>query len=163
MSNEHLALSLLQAPPPFLFFTGKGGVGKTSLACACALALADIGNRVLLVSTDPASKLVEMLRTPLSEEPRSIAEVPGLFAMNIDPDEHAKGLVAKSAHEPRPNTAEPRLGPVPSVLCTAGRTGRAQCRPEATAGRAATVGCGRLRRSNALSAFACVSLPWFSS
>ncbi|MGL6176605.1 MAG: ArsA-related P-loop ATPase, partial [Vibrionaceae bacterium] len=48
-------LSFLTDPPAFLFFTGKGGVGKTSLACAAAVALAEAGKRVLLVSTDPAS------------------------------------------------------------------------------------------------------------
>ena len=52
----------LNAPTPFLFFTGKGGVGKTSLACATAIGLADRGFRVLLVSTDPASNLDEMLK-----------------------------------------------------------------------------------------------------
>ena len=54
-------LVLLKAPPRHLFFTGKGGVGKTSVACAVAIALADAGRRVLLVSTDPASNLDEML------------------------------------------------------------------------------------------------------
>ena len=54
-------LALLREPPRQLFFTGKGGVGKTSLACASAIALADAGKRVLLVSTDPASNLDEML------------------------------------------------------------------------------------------------------
>ena len=49
-----------------LFFTGKGGVGKTTLACAVAIALADLGRSVLLVSTDPASNLDEMLATPLT-------------------------------------------------------------------------------------------------
>ena len=48
--------------PKFAFFTGKGGVGKTSLACATAVALADAGKRVLLVSTDPASNVGQMLR-----------------------------------------------------------------------------------------------------
>ena len=57
----------LTQPPHHLFFTGKGGVGKTSIACAAALALADVGRRVLLVSTDPASNLDEMLRVALSE------------------------------------------------------------------------------------------------
>ena len=61
-----IALSLLPDPRRFLFFTGKGGVGKTSLSCAVALTLADQGKRVLLVSTDPASNLDEMLSTPLS-------------------------------------------------------------------------------------------------
>jgi len=79
-------ISLLRDPPQFLFFTGKGGVGKTSLACACALALADRGLRVLLVSTDPASNLDEMLGVPLSDQPRVVPGAPGLDAMNIDPD-----------------------------------------------------------------------------
>ena len=79
-------LSLLQDPPRFLFFTGKGGVGKTSLACACALALADAGKRVLLVSTDPASNLDEMLGVVLSDRPGAVPGAPGLDALNIDPD-----------------------------------------------------------------------------
>lgn len=68
-----------------LFFTGKGGVGKTALACATAISLADAGKRVLLVSTDPASNLDEMLQTQLSNAPTSIDGVPRLFAMNLDP------------------------------------------------------------------------------
>ena len=76
---------LLSNPAPFLFFTGKGGVGKTTLACATAIHQADAGQRVLLVSTDPASNLDEMLDTPLSDSPRSIKGVPGLWGMNIDP------------------------------------------------------------------------------
>ncbi|ARJ67570.1 arsenical pump-driving ATPase [Magnetospirillum sp. ME-1] len=69
-----------------LFFTGKGGVGKTSLSCATGLALAEGGNRVLIVSTDPASNLDEVLGTPLGQSPTGIAGAPGLFAMNIDPE-----------------------------------------------------------------------------
>lgn len=83
-------ITLLLDPPQFLFFTGKGGVGKTSLACACALALADRGLRVLLVSTDPASNLDEMLGAALSDQPRSVPGAPGLDAMNIDPDAAAE-------------------------------------------------------------------------
>jgi anion-transporting ArsA/GET3 family ATPase len=83
-------ISLLLDPPQFLFFTGKGGVGKTSLACACALALADKGLRVLLVSTDPASNLDEMLGAALSDQARSVPGAPGLDAMNIDPDAAAE-------------------------------------------------------------------------
>ena len=73
----------------YLFFTGKGGVGKTSLSCATALKLAEAGKRVLLVSTDPASNLDEVLATPLTNAPTAIAGVPGLDAMNIDPVEAA--------------------------------------------------------------------------
>ena len=81
---------LLDAPPRFLFFTGKGGVGKTSLACAVALSLADSGRRVLIVSTDPASNLDEMLGVPLSDRPAPVAGAPGLHAMNIDPQAAAE-------------------------------------------------------------------------
>ena len=68
-----------------LFFTGKGGVGKTSLACASAVLLADAGRRVLLVSTDPASNLDAVLQTRLRNIPTSVAGVPSLEALNIDP------------------------------------------------------------------------------
>jgi arsenite-transporting ATPase len=88
-------LSLLQETPRFLFFTGKGGVGKTSLACACALWLADAGRRVLLVSTDPASNLDEMLGVPLSDRARSVPGAPGLDALNIDPDAAAEAYRAR--------------------------------------------------------------------
>ena len=76
----------LARPPRHLFFTGKGGVGKTSIACATAIALADAGRRILLVSTDPASNLDEMLATPLTDAARAIPGVPRLFALNIDPE-----------------------------------------------------------------------------
>jgi arsenite-transporting ATPase len=69
----------------FLFFTGKGGVGKTCLACATALRFSEEGRRVLLVSTDPASNLDEVLQTALANKPTAVAGVPRLLAMNIDP------------------------------------------------------------------------------
>jgi arsenite-transporting ATPase len=69
----------------FLFFTGKGGVGKTSLSCATALKLVEAGKRVLLVSTDPASNLDEVLETTLSGTPTLITGAPGLTAININP------------------------------------------------------------------------------
>jgi arsenite-transporting ATPase len=72
----------LDAQTPFLFFTGKGGVGKTSLACATAVGLADRGSRVLLVSTDPASNLDEMLEVSLTDSPAPVPNAAGLFAMN---------------------------------------------------------------------------------
>ena len=75
----------LESPTRFLFFTGKGGVGKTSLACAAAIALADGGRRVLLVSTDPASNLDEVLGVRLTSAPTGIPDVPRLAALNIDP------------------------------------------------------------------------------
>lgn len=72
-----------------LFFTGKGGVGKTSVACATAVQLADAGKRVLLVSTDPASNLDEVLGTPLEHHPTAIPSIPNLHAMNLDPEKSA--------------------------------------------------------------------------
>lgn len=80
----------LQSPTRFLFFTGKGGVGKTSLSTAAAIALADAGERVLLVSTDAASNLDEMLGVPLSNHATPVPGVPGLSLLNIDPDAAAE-------------------------------------------------------------------------
>lgn len=79
----------LEQAPKILLFTGKGGVGKTSLACASAITLADEGKKVLLVSTDPASNLDEVLETALSADARPVTQVPGLQALNIDPLEAA--------------------------------------------------------------------------
>ena len=73
-----------------LFFTGKGGVGKTSLSAATALSLADAGRRVLLVSTDAASNLDEMLGVALRNTPTPVPGVPGLWVLNIDPDRAAE-------------------------------------------------------------------------
>ena len=73
-----------------LLFTGKGGVGKTSIACATAVSLAQAGKRVLLVSTDPASNLDEVLATKLGVQPTPVTSAAGLFAMNVDPEEAAR-------------------------------------------------------------------------
>ena len=81
--------SFLEQPSRYLFFTGKGGVGKTALACATAIRLADAGKRILLVSTDPASNLDEMLGVPLSQRPTPVPGVDGLSALNIDPEKAA--------------------------------------------------------------------------
>jgi arsenite/tail-anchored protein-transporting ATPase len=74
----------------FLFFTGKGGVGKTSTACATAVTLADEGKKVLLVSTDPASNLQDVLEVGLTNTPMAIPNVPNLYACNLDPEEAAR-------------------------------------------------------------------------
>jgi len=72
-------------PTHFVFFTGKGGVGKTSIACATALALADSGKSVLIVSTDPASNLDEILNVPLGNLPVAVPGTVRLHVLNIDP------------------------------------------------------------------------------
>ena len=77
--------NLLSKIPQFLFFTGKGGVGKTSMSCAISVALADEGKKVLLISTDPASNLDEVLNTKLKSTPVQVNKVNNLFAMNINP------------------------------------------------------------------------------
>ncbi|MBS0205066.1 MAG: arsenical pump-driving ATPase [Planctomycetes bacterium] len=82
-------MKFLDHPTRNLFFTGKGGVGKTSLACAAAIRLVDAGKKVLLVSTDPASNLDEVLGVPLGHHPTPVSSVPGLSAMNLDPEKSA--------------------------------------------------------------------------
>jgi arsenite-transporting ATPase len=83
-------LDLLTQPTRHLFFTGKGGVGKTSLSTAVALYLADSGKRVLLVSTDSATNLDEMLGVELQNTPVTVPRVQGLSVLNIDPDNAAE-------------------------------------------------------------------------
>ncbi|MDN4987744.1 arsenical pump-driving ATPase [Bradyrhizobium arachidis] len=100
----------LTAPTSFLFFTGKGGVGKTSLACATAVGLADRGLRVLLVSTDPASNLDEMLEVTLTDRPTPVPNVTRLSAMNIDPEAAAESYRARVLERLGPDvTAGERL------------------------------------------------------
>jgi arsenite/tail-anchored protein-transporting ATPase len=72
--------------PTFVFLTGKGGVGKTSLACATAVGLADAGKKVLLVSTDPASNVGQVFGTEIGNHVTPVAAVPGLDALEIDPE-----------------------------------------------------------------------------
>jgi arsenite-transporting ATPase len=74
----------------YLFFTGKGGVGKTSLACATAVEMADSGKVVLLVSTDPASNLKDVLESQVDENITPIHGIDNLFAINIDPENSAE-------------------------------------------------------------------------
>ena len=86
----------------YLFFTGKGGVGKTSLACATAIKMADAGNVILLVSTDPASNLKDVLDTEVDEDIRPVRGIDRLFAININPE--------KSAEEYRNRVTQPLEG-----------------------------------------------------
>ena len=74
----------------YLFFTGKGGVGKTSIACAAAITLADQGKKIMLVSTDPASNLQDVFNTSLDNKGVQIQEVPNLIVANFEPEEAAK-------------------------------------------------------------------------
>ena len=99
--------TLIQHPTRILFFTGKGGVGKTSAACATGIGLADAGLRVLLVSTDPASNLDEVLGVTLSATPTAVPAVPGLAALNIDP--------VQAAHAYRERVVAPYRGVLPAV------------------------------------------------
>jgi len=85
VATDQVLGGLLRVRTPFVFFTGKGGVGKTSTASATAIGLADAGRSVLLVSTDPASNLDEVLETTAGRDPQPVSGVAGLSVMNIDP------------------------------------------------------------------------------
>ena len=84
------ALKFLDQAPRYLFFTGKGGVGKTSVACATAIQLADTGRQVLLVSTDPASNVGQVFGSTIGNRITAIPAVPGLSALEIDPQAAAQ-------------------------------------------------------------------------
>lgn len=88
---------LEESPPRLLLFGGKGGVGKTSLAAATALALAQRRphQRVLVVSTDPAHSLADSFEYPLGPEPRPVYNRPNLFGMEIDAQAALRGFLAK--------------------------------------------------------------------
>lgn len=92
----------------YLFFTGKGGVGKTSAACATAVALADSGKKVLLVSTDPASNLQDVFGTPLDNKGVVIEGVPNLTVANLDP--------IQAAAEYREGVIGPYRGKLPDAV-----------------------------------------------
>ena len=83
-------MNFLDQPPRFLFFTGKGGVGKTSIACATAIQLAEAGQRVLLVSTDPASNVGQVFGVSIGNKITAIPGVARLSALEIDPQAAAQ-------------------------------------------------------------------------
>jgi len=92
----------------YLFFTGKGGVGKTSAACAVALSLADEGKKIMLVSTDPASNLQDVFGTELNNKGVQIKEVPNLVVANFEPE--------AAAAEYRESVIGPYRGKLPEVV-----------------------------------------------
>ena len=83
-------MQFLNSPPRFLFFTGKGGVGKTSIACASAIELAEAGKRVLLVSTDPASNVGQVFGVNIGNHITAIPAIANLSALEIDPQAAAQ-------------------------------------------------------------------------
>ena len=97
-------MKFLDQPPHYLFFTGKGGVGKTSVACAASVQLADAGRRVLLISTDPASNIGQVFGVEIGNSMVAIDSVPGLTALEIDP------MAAAQAYRER------IVGPVRGIL-----------------------------------------------
>ena len=103
-------MKFLENPPANLFFTGKGGVGKTSASCSVAVALADAGKKVLLVSTDPASNIDEIFGEEIGNEPGPLSGVPGLSALNVDP--------VKAAEEYREKVIGPYRGVLPEAAIT---------------------------------------------
>jgi arsenite-transporting ATPase len=99
---EHMKLT------KYLFFTGKGGVGKTSTACATAVSLADEGKKIMLISTDPASNLQDVFKTELNNKGIQIKEVPNLVVANFDPEE--------AASEYKESVIAPFRGKLPEVV-----------------------------------------------
>jgi arsenite-transporting ATPase len=92
----------------YLFFTGKGGVGKTSVACATAMFFADRGKNVLLISTDPASNLQDVFHADISDKATAIDGVPNLKVLNIDP--------IRAAAEYRESVIAPYRGKLPESV-----------------------------------------------
>lgn len=92
----------------YLFFTGKGGVGKTSTACALAVTLADKGKKIMLVSTDPASNLQDVFGTDLNNKGVPIKEIPNLVVANFEPEE--------AAREYRESVLAPYRGKLPEEI-----------------------------------------------
>ncbi len=110
------SMSFLSRPTRHLFFTGKGGVGKTSLSTAAALTLADAGEKVLLVSTDPASNLDEMLGIELRNTPTAVPGAPGLSVLNIDPDSAAEAYRQRVLEQMGATASEAELSTVREQL-----------------------------------------------
>ncbi|MGA8171293.1 MAG: arsenical pump-driving ATPase [Methylocystis sp.] len=101
-------MKFLEGAPRFLFFTGKGGVGKTSIACATAIRLSEAGRRVLLVSTDPASNVGQVFEVGIGDKITAIPGVEGLFALEIDPQAAAQAY--------RDRIVDPVRGKLPEAV-----------------------------------------------
>ena len=91
----------------YMFYSGKGGVGKTSMACVTAVRLADEGKRTLIVTTDPASNLADVFEQKIGHEVTPITGVKNLWAMEIDPD------IATQEYIDQSNGAHPCSVPAP--------------------------------------------------
>jgi arsenite-transporting ATPase len=111
-----VSMGFLNQPNRYLFFTGKGGVGKTSLSTATALTLADAGKKVLLVSTDAASNLGEMLGIELRNTPVPVPGTPNLSVLNIDPDSAAESYRQRVLAQMRAGVSAEELSAVREQL-----------------------------------------------
>jgi len=109
-------IRLLDAPTKYLFFTGKGGVGKTSVSTAVSIALADSGKKVLLVSTDSASNLDEMLGVELRNQPVAVPGVAGLSVLNIDPEAAAQSYRVRVIEQMGPQASSEEVSTVREQL-----------------------------------------------
>lgn len=114
-------MKFLKEPPRFLFFTGKGGVGKTSIACATAMQLAEAGRRILLVSTDPASNVGQVFGITIGSNITPVEAVAGLFALEIDPQEaaqHYRDRIVKPVRNLLPESVVKSIEEQLSGACT---------------------------------------------
>ena len=109
-------MNFLTDPARFLFFTGKGGVGKTSIACATALQLAEAGRRVLLVSTDPASNVGQVFGQTIGNTISPVTSVPGLDALEIDPEQAAAEYRERIIGPVRGLLSEPEIASITEQL-----------------------------------------------
>ena len=108
--------TFLTDPPRFLFFTGKGGVGKTSIACATAIDMAHNGKTVLLVSTDPASNIGQVFGATIGDTITEISQVPGLSALEIDPEQAAEAYRQRIIQPLRTSLPEAEIDSVTEQL-----------------------------------------------